>query len=240
MEENLISLKFLKKKTVFFSGLNNICSIENLCDVKLICNEGKCVFMHKLVLNLCFPSFFQELSEANDQLTFLIPDWDISFVENARRNLYVSGEKEQMAEIFQLRLGNNDKDMQTCDLNEQIENDMVYEDEDTDSDEEQMIKDETHTSNLKKEPEKDDKTCKMMLKEAKKDALSEMKSDTEFYFIHTSKQPSLDHGLLVTHERLVLYLYSRNSFPLMFIFQGLFIIRLAQTVAEALGTGHVA
>ena len=148
MEENLISLKFLKKKTVFFSGLNNICSIENLCDVKLICNEGKCVFMHKLVLNLCFPSFFQELSEANDQLTFLIPDWDISFVENARRNLYVSGEKEQMAEIFQLRLGNNDKDLQTCDLNEQIENDMVYEDEDTDSDEEPMIKDETHTSNL--------------------------------------------------------------------------------------------
>ena len=204
MEENLISLKFLKKKAVFFLGLNNICSIENLCDVKLICNEGKSVFMHKLVLNLCFPSFFQELSESNDQLTFLIPDLDISFVENARRNLYVAGEREQMAEIFQLRLGTNGKDLQTCDLNEQIENNMVYEDEDTDSDEETMIKDETHTSNLKKEPEKDFKTCQMMIKEVKEDALLDIKSNTEFYFIHTSKQPSLDHGLLVTHERLAL------------------------------------
>lgn len=213
MEENLISLKFLKKKTVFFLGLNNICSIENLCDVKLICNEGKCVFMHKLVLNLCFPSFFQELSESNDQLTFLLPDLDISFVENARRNLYVAGEREQMAEIFQLRLGNNEKDLQTCDVNEQIESNMVYEDEDTDSDEETTIKDETLTNNLKKGPEKDHKTCEIMLKEVKEDALM-----PEFYFIHTSKQPSLDHGLLVTHERLASYLYSRNSLIWIFSF----------------------
>ena len=100
MRQNILPIQFLSREDVFFPALDSLCSSENLCDVKIICQGGNTVFMPSAVLRLCVPELFEHRPTENPTV-ILLPDQVSSHVEEARRKLYLHGAQEEICRVLQ-------------------------------------------------------------------------------------------------------------------------------------------
>ena len=209
MRRNILPIQFLSKENVFFPALNSLCSSENLCDVKVICQGGKTVFMHRAVLRICFTELIDQFP-SEDPTVILLPDEEFSHVEEARRKLYLNGNQSDFRRVLQApvpvfckeeNIFSKESDM-SCDTL-----DTNNANEELNGDNDDQVSNDIHSTQMSNE-------IQALLEQKAKRELGGRRDnvgDVKFCFLNTKLKPHSrswrpELGNLVTHEKYTFHL----------------------------------
>lgn len=216
MRQNILPIQFLSRENVLFPSLDDLCSSENLCDVKIVCQGGNPVFMHRAVLRLCVPELIDN-SPTEYPTVILLPDEVSSHVEEARRKLYLHGAQEEICRVLQTLVVCKEESINPMEMESDVTCDILgtnADNEDRNKTINQALYEFEDTYNTRS-PQMTDDIKAFLEQKLKRRVLAERKDnveDVKFFFLNTKLRDSQTRnwrpelGNLVTHDKYIFHL----------------------------------